>query len=535
MLRDNTMVWRCGSHELSLSRPRIMGVLNVTPDSFSDGGAYIDTEAAIARGMQMLDEGADIIDVGGESTRPGFTAVSPEEEATRIVPVVRALVAAGAIVSVDTRHAEVARMCVRLGASIINDVTGFTDPAMVQVAANSNAGVIIMHAGEVAEHAPRQTVVLDSAPGAKPSSASASVEKPIEAASSDVSASDGASEGTTEQQSTTAGNERSLDLLMQRATGASTTSAATVRLSGSRRFATPDSAPIMRNVMGFLGDQARTLVRAGVDRSRIVIDPGPGFGKFADEDVVIQRATAKMVSMGYPVLCAVSRKRFVGAVSGVTKAPARDAATVGVVIAAVEAGARIVRVHDVAAAYEALTSYWTVAHPDERRAFVALGSNVGDRIGYLAKACALINAIPLTCVVTVSHAYETEPAYGIATPVANAVAEIKTELAPLVLLEQLLEVENQLHRQRPAGQEGHGPRTIDCDLVWMEGETHAGKRLTLPHSGLGERDYVLVPMEDIMRDPDRFFAHAGVTILPEEQRVGLVKADLGALAWDECE
>ncbi|WP_308805771.1 dihydropteroate synthase [Atopobium minutum] len=541
MLRDNTALWRCGSHELSLSRPRIMGVLNVTPDSFSDGGAYADTDAAIARGMQMLDEGADIIDVGGESTRPGFTAVSPEEEAQRIVPVVRALVAAGAIVSVDTRHAEVARMCVRLGASIINDVTGFTDPAMVQVAADSNAGVVVMHAGEVAEHAPRQTVVLDSAPGSKPSVAAASsssagapsssvcgstttnssADTPVEAAAANTDAAD-----------SSADKNSSLDALMQQSAAGGVTSAPTVRLSGSRRFATPDSAPIMRNVMGFLGDQARTLARAGVDRSRIVIDPGPGFGKLADEDVVIQRATTKMVSMGYPVLCAVSRKRFVGAVSGVTQASARDNATVGVIIAAVEAGARIVRVHDVAAAYEALTSYWTIAHPDERRAFVALGSNVGDRIGYLAKACALINAIPLTCVVTVSHAYETEPAYGIATPVANAVAEIKTQLAPMVLLEQLLGIENQLHRQRPADQKGHGPRTIDCDLVWMVGETHAGKRLSLPHPGLGERDYVLVPMEDIMRDPDRFLAHAGVSILPEEQRVGLVREDLGVLEWD---
>ncbi|WP_028263529.1 dihydropteroate synthase [Atopobium fossor] len=511
MLRDNTALWRCGSHELSLCRPRIMGVLNVTPDSFSDGGAYVDTDAAIARGLQMLDEGADIIDVGGESTRPGFTAVSPEEEAARIVPVVRALVAAGAIVSVDTRHAEVARMCVRLGASIINDVTGFTDPAMVQAAADSNAGVVVMHAGKVAEHAPRQTVVLDSAPGAKV-------------------ASNNASKNTPEPQAESTDKSLSLDSLMQQSVIVDT-NAATVRLSGNRRFATPDSAPIMRNVMGFLGDQARTLVRAGVDRSRIVIDPGPGFGKFADEDVVIQRATAKMVSMGYPVLCAVSRKRFVGAVSGVTQASKRDAATVGVVIAALEAGARIVRVHDVATAYQTLTSYWTVAHPDERRAFVALGSNVGDRMGYLAKACSLINAIPLTCVVNVSHAYETEPAYGIATPVANAVVEIKTELAPLVLLEQLLEVENQLHRQRPADQEGHGPRTIDCDLVWMEGEVHVGKRLCLPHPGLGERDYVLTPMEDIMHDPDRFFTHAGVTILPQEQRVGLVREDLGVIEW----
>lgn len=288
----------------------------------------------------------------------------------------------------------------------------------------------------------------------------------------------------------------------------------------------------MRRIMGFLGDQARELMRAGVARERICVDPGPGFGKLADEDVVIQRATAKMVSMGYPVLCAVSRKRFVGAVSGVEEAPARDAATAGVCIAAVEQGARILRVHDVAGVSQALNSYWSVAHPDPRRAYVALGSNVGDRVEYLARATALINAIPLTCVTAVSHAYETDPAYGIATPVANAVVEIKTELAPLVLLDSLMGVEKQLGRKRPKGQDGHGPRTIDCDLVWMEGESHAGAKLTLPHPNLGERDFVLLPMEDLMHDPARFLAHSGVAVKPREERVGLVRAELGEVMWE---
>ncbi|MBD9245048.1 MAG: dihydropteroate synthase, partial [Coriobacteriaceae bacterium] len=114
MLRENYGTWRCGRHEIGLARPRIMGILNVTPDSFSDGGKNLDPEAAIQRGLQMLDEGADIIDVGGESTRPGHRPVSPKEEAERIIPVVRGLVAEGAVVSVDTRHAEVAQLCARL-------------------------------------------------------------------------------------------------------------------------------------------------------------------------------------------------------------------------------------------------------------------------------------------------------------------------------------------------------------------------------------------------------------------------------------
>lgn len=489
MLRDDISVWRCGSHELSLSRPRIMGVLNVTPDSFSDGGEHADADAAIAWGLDLLDAGADIIDVGGESTRPGFTAVSPDEEARRVVPVIRALVDAGAIVSVDTRHAEVARTAAKLGVAIINDVTGFVDPEMVKVAVESDCGLIVMHAGEVSDRTSRRSVTLDSAPG-------------------------------------------DLDDVMSRSGARGVGGSGTLVSGGNRHFTLPEEAPIMRCVMGFLGDQARELMRAGVARERICVDPGPGFGKLADEDVVIQRATAKMVSMGYPVMCAVSRKRFVGAVSGVHEAAARDAATAGVCVAAVAAGARLLRVHDVAGVAQTLDAYWSIAHPDPRRAFVALGSNVGDRLDHLARACALINAIPLTCVTAVSHAYETEPAYGLVDVPANAVAEIRTELAPLVLMDALLGVERELGRTRPEGQDGHGPRTIDCDLVWMEGETHAGRRLRLPHPGLGERDFVLVPMEDLLHDPARFLSHAGVKVLPREERVGLVRDDLGEIAWE---
>ena len=131
-MANDSKTWRCGKYELSFDRPRIMGVLNVTPDSFSDGGEHLDPDAAIEYGLAMLDAGADIIDVGGESTRPGFTPVNPDEEARRVLPVVRALAKEGAIVSIDTRHVAVAKAAVRCGASIVNDVTGFTDPKMVE-------------------------------------------------------------------------------------------------------------------------------------------------------------------------------------------------------------------------------------------------------------------------------------------------------------------------------------------------------------------------------------------------------------------
>ncbi|HIW76866.1 MULTISPECIES: dihydropteroate synthase [Gordonibacter] len=139
------MIWRCSTFEFDTKMPILMGILNVTPDSFSDGGAYEDVDAAVAHAERMVEEGAALIDVGGESTRPGAAPVSVEEELARVLPVVRALVERGICVSVDTRHAEVARAAVEAGASVINDVSGFRDPAMVEVARDCDAGLVVMH------------------------------------------------------------------------------------------------------------------------------------------------------------------------------------------------------------------------------------------------------------------------------------------------------------------------------------------------------------------------------------------------------
>lgn len=139
------MNWNCGNFSFDIRTPVIMGILNVTPDSFSDGGEHNSFEAAIAHAERMVAEGAQVIDVGGESTRPGSAEVSVEEELSRTVDVVRALAERGMCVSIDTRHAEVARAAVLAGASIVNDVSGFRDKAMVSVARESNVGVVVMH------------------------------------------------------------------------------------------------------------------------------------------------------------------------------------------------------------------------------------------------------------------------------------------------------------------------------------------------------------------------------------------------------
>lgn len=139
-------MWRCGSRSWTIgARPLVMGILNVTPDSFSDGGLYTGEERAVARGLAMVAEGADLVDVGGESTRPGARPVEPDEEAARVTGVVRRLAEAGAAVSIDTRHASVAAGAVAAGACVINDVTGCEDPAMAALAARTGAGVVVMH------------------------------------------------------------------------------------------------------------------------------------------------------------------------------------------------------------------------------------------------------------------------------------------------------------------------------------------------------------------------------------------------------
>jgi len=141
------MIWKCSQYSFDAKMPIIMGILNLTPDSFSDGGSYPTPEDAIARGLQMVEEGALIIDVGGESMRPGATPVTEEEECARVLDVVKALASKGICVSIDTRHAPVARAALEAGASIINDVSGFRDPAMVDLAASCDAGLVVMHMG----------------------------------------------------------------------------------------------------------------------------------------------------------------------------------------------------------------------------------------------------------------------------------------------------------------------------------------------------------------------------------------------------
>lgn len=574
MARDSK-VWRCGKYELKFDRPRIMGVLNVTPDSFSDGGEHLDTDAAIAHGLKMLDDGADIIDVGGESTRPSFTPVDPDTEARRVLPVVQALAKAGAVVSIDTRHVEVAKAAVRVGASIVNDVTGFTDPRMVDFVKESDCGLVVMHAGEVADVERPRThteVQLDTSAAAfmaqkareaeeaaralgatgkskraakaklisgmvQPLQPQLPFDAPAPAADAEQAApAPGASAAVafdaTDADAVSASVEDapSSDDLASVMARSGATAYNGSRSAQLRRFTLPDSAPIMRRVMGFLSDQARALIHAGVARERICLDPGSGFGKEANEDIVIQRELGKIASLGYPTLCAVSRKRLVGAISGVANARERDIATFGVCLGAIEQGANIVRVHNVAGFAQFLNGFWAIARPQPRRAYVALGSNEGDRLENIRTARDLIAQIPMTCVSSCSRIYESEPAYETDQDAfANAVIEIKTEMAPLILLDELGKVELQLGRDRSGKAKANGPRPIDCDLLWMDNEIHGGDKLRLPHPGLGERDFVLVPLEDLMHNPARFFRYEGIDVKEPEDRVGHVVAELGTL------
>lgn len=343
-------VWNCSNIKLDLSRPRVMGVLNVTPDSFSDGGTHNEPKAAIAIAAQMIEDGADLIDVGGESTRPGFTPVDPNDEFRRLDPVVRWLVKEGALVSIDTRHPAVAQHCVELGAQIINDVTGFSDPQMVQVAAESTCGCVVMHSGPVSGNATRKSAVMAKAGRDE---------------LSDLMGSASAGDRTWE-------DEKDRPLL-------------------------PQSDHVMGLLEGYLLDRAKNLESHGVDASRICLDPGVGFGKSPEDNIVILRATQRLSSMGYPLMCAVSRKRFVGTVSGVADASKRDEATIGISLAAVAAGARVLRVHDVPSMAQALDGFWAASDAWTSRIVLSLSPAAGKDAHEVVKA---VDAMPLTRVRT---------------------------------------------------------------------------------------------------------------------------------------
>lgn len=323
-----------------------MGVLNVTPDSFSDGGAHNAPKAAIATAAQMIANGADLIDVGGESTRPGFTPVEPDEEYRRLEPVVRWLVKEGALVSIDTRHPTVAQRCVELGAQIVNDVTGFSDPQMVQAAASSACGCVVMHSGPVSGTATRDSAVM---------------------------ASSGRDDLSALMNSASAGN-RAWE-------------------TGGDKPLLPDSSHVMSLLEGYLLDRARDLEAQGVAASRICLDSGVGFGKSPEDNIVILRATQRLSDLGYPLMCAVSRKRFVGTVSGVASAPARDDATIGISLAAVARGARVLRVHNVAGMTQALDGFWAASETWTARVSLSLSPAANTNDCQVVEA---VDTMPLT-------------------------------------------------------------------------------------------------------------------------------------------
>lgn len=272
-MKRSPQIWRCGRFELSLDQPLVMGIVNVTPDSFSDGGRYADPAAAIEHARALVSEGADIIDVGGESTRPGSDAVPAAAEIARVQPVVAALVRDLEIpVSVDTRHPDVAAAAVREGASIINDVSGFRDPAMVALATACDAGVVVMHM---------------------------------------------------------LGEPKTMQ-------------------------AEPHYADVVTEVRDYLAVQAAVLEEAGVERGRIALDPGIGFGKTTAHNLELLARLPEIVALGYPVLVGASRKRFIGDISGESQPDRRVAGSVAAALVSVLNGAAIVRVHDAAETVQAL-------------------------------------------------------------------------------------------------------------------------------------------------------------------------------------
>lgn len=243
-----------------------MGILNVTPDSFSDGGVFLDPDSAVERGIQLAAEGADVIDVGGESTRPGSRGVPLEEELRRVLPVVRRLAkAVGIPLSIDTSKAEVAAQAIEAGASLVNDVTALRrDPAMATVVARSRTTVILMHM-------------------------------------------------------------RGTPQTMQRS---------------------PRYQDVVREVAAFLGEAAGRAMAAGIERTRILLDPGLGFGKTVEQNLELLRGLPHLISLGFPVVVGPSRKSFIGKVLD-ADVHDRLSGTLACVALAVRHGVRIVRVHDV--------------------------------------------------------------------------------------------------------------------------------------------------------------------------------------------
>ena len=264
------MYFHCGRFQFDLSRPLVMGIVNVTPDSFSDGGLHLQHDAALIHAQQLIADGADIIDIGGESTRPGASPVSIQEELDRVMPIIEGLRASPVPISIDTCKPDVMQAAISAGAQMVNDINALQDAAAMKVAAESDVAVCLMH---------KQ------------------------------------------------GNPQTMQQH-------------------------PHYQDVVAEVSGFLRERIAAAQAAGIQRERIVIDPGFGFGKSLAHNLALLRELNKLTVHGVPVLAGLSRKSMLGALTGqdVTQ---RLAASVAAALIAVQRGANIVRVHDVRATVDA--------------------------------------------------------------------------------------------------------------------------------------------------------------------------------------
>ena len=262
---------QCGPFRLSLERPLVMGVVNVTPDSFSDGGLHATTDHAVAHAQRLVAEGADILDIGGESTRPGSAPVGLDEERRRVLPVLEALAGCGVPLSVDTRKPELMAEAIAAGAAMVNDVTALGAPGALAAVAGKPVAVCLMH--------------MQSEPGT-----------------------------------------------MQ---------------------ANPRYQDVVREVREFLAQRIAAAERAGIARARIVADPGFGFGKTVEHNLALLRSLGEFRSLGVVLMAGLSRKAMLGTLTG-REPRERVAASVAAALVAVQNGAQMVRVHDVAATRDAL-------------------------------------------------------------------------------------------------------------------------------------------------------------------------------------
>ena len=265
-------IWNFGDLTLDLSHPHVMGILNVTPDSFSDGGLHHGKEAAVARALQMIAEGATVIDVGGESTRPGASSVAIEEEIQRVVPVVKELAKHQVIISIDTSQPEVIKAAVAAGAHIWNDVRALTRPNALQTAAELNIPVIIMHMR---------------------------------------------------------GEPTTMNNLDQ-------------------------YKDVTQDVITELTQRVQDALDAGVKAEHIMIDPGFGFAKNAQQNLKLLNELHQLNALGYPMLSALSRKRFIGEALGGAEALERAVGSVVGHLLSIQQGASMVRAHDVKATVDAI-------------------------------------------------------------------------------------------------------------------------------------------------------------------------------------